>query len=61
MREWLVSVDNSTQFGQWRTQTAVARLMTGVSLDGGDLFAAVKRAFLASQVPRLAGQALRLF
>jgi len=55
MREWLVSVDQTTQFGQWRTQTAVARLMTGVSLDGGDLFAAVKRAFLASQVPRLAG------
>ncbi|CAE7355940.1 unnamed protein product [Symbiodinium natans] len=55
MRQWLVSVDNSTQFSQWRTQTAVARLMTGVSLDGADLFAAVKRAFLASQVPRLAG------
>ena len=54
MRKWLVGVDNSTQFGQWRTQTAVARLMTGVSLDGADLFAAVKRAFLASQVPRLA-------
>ena len=55
MRQWLVSVDSSTQFGQWRTQTAVARLMTGVSLDGADLFAAVKRAFLASQEPRLAG------
>eukprot|EP00435_Cladocopium_sp_Y103_P000272 s4626_g1.t1 len=32
----------------------VARLMTGVSLDGTDVFAAVKRAFLASQVPSLA-------
>ena len=54
MRQWLVNVDESTQFGQWRTQTAVARLMTGVSMDGTDLFAAVKRAFLASQVPVLA-------
>mmetsp|Transcript_8382 Transcript_8382/g.15281 ORF Transcript_8382/g.15281 Transcript_8382/m.15281 type:complete len:249 (-) Transcript_8382:121-867(-) len=57
MRQLLVGVDQATQFGQWRTQTAVARLMTGVSLDGGDLFAAVKRAFLASQVPRLANNA----
>ena len=54
MRQLLVNVDESTQFGQWRTQTAVARLMTGVSMDGTDLFAAVKRAFLASQVPVLA-------
>ena len=54
MRKWLAAVDGATQFGQWRTQTAVARLMTGVALDGRDLFAAVKRAFLASQVPRLA-------
>ena len=49
-RQLLIDVDEATQFGQWRTQTAVARLMTGVSLDGTDVFAAVKRAFLASQV-----------
>lgn len=54
MRQLLIDVDQATQFGQWRTQTAVARLMTGVSLDGTDVFAAVKRAFLASQVPSLA-------
>jgi len=54
MRRLLLQVDEATQFGQWRTQTAVARLMTGVSLDGTDLFAAVKRAYLASQVPALA-------
>ena len=53
-RRLLLKVDQATQFGQWRTQTAVARLMTGVSMDGCDLFSAVKRAFLASQVPLLA-------
>eukprot|EP00931_Biecheleriopsis_adriatica_P122681 TRINITY_DN97692_c0_g1_i1.p1 TRINITY_DN97692_c0_g1~~TRINITY_DN97692_c0_g1_i1.p1 ORF type:complete len:261 (-),score=64.38 TRINITY_DN97692_c0_g1_i1:39-821(-) len=53
-RRWLVGVDKATQYDQWRTPTAVARLMNGVSLDGGDLFAALKRAFLASQVPELA-------
>lgn len=52
-RQLLIDVDEATQFGQWRTQTAVARLMTGVSLDGTDVFAAVKRAFLASQVVSL--------
>lgn len=52
-RQLLIDVDDATQFGQWRTQTAVARLMTGVSLDGMDVFAAVKRAFLASQVVSL--------
>jgi len=53
-RRWLLAVDEATQFSQWRTETAVARLMNGVSMDGGDLFAALKRSFLASQVPNLA-------
>ena len=56
MRQWLVNVDDATRFGQWRTQTAVARLMTGVSMDASDLFAAVKRAYLASQVPCLSNK-----
>jgi len=50
-RRRLVGVDNATRFAQWRTETAVARLMTGVPMDGGDLFATLKRTFLASQVP----------
>jgi len=54
-RRWLLEVDAATQFSQWRTETAVARLMNGVALDGSDLFSALKRAFLASQVPKLAG------
>eukprot|EP00441_Pelagodinium_beii_P035611 CAMPEP_0197643566 /NCGR_PEP_ID=MMETSP1338-20131121/16838_1 /TAXON_ID=43686 ORGANISM="Pelagodinium beii, Strain RCC1491" /NCGR_SAMPLE_ID=MMETSP1338 /ASSEMBLY_ACC=CAM_ASM_000754 /LENGTH=256 /DNA_ID=CAMNT_0043216831 /DNA_START=46 /DNA_END=813 /DNA_ORIENTATION=+ len=50
-RRCLVRVDQGTQLEQWRTPTAVARLMNGVSMDGSDLFAALKRTFLASQVP----------
>ncbi|CAE8586322.1 unnamed protein product [Polarella glacialis] len=38
---------------QWRTHTAVARLMNNVPLDGRDLFAALKRVFLASQIKEL--------
>mmetsp|Transcript_25696 Transcript_25696/g.80099 ORF Transcript_25696/g.80099 Transcript_25696/m.80099 type:complete len:256 (-) Transcript_25696:41-808(-) len=53
-RRWLLVVDEATRFSQWRTETAVARLMTGVPLDGDDLFAALKRTFLASQVASLA-------
>lgn len=53
-RRWLNDVVNATQFSQWRTETAVARLMHGVHIDGRDLFAALRRAFLASQVPLLA-------
>ncbi|CAK0852824.1 unnamed protein product [Prorocentrum cordatum] len=53
-RRWLLEVDEATRFSQWRTETAVARLMNGVSVDAGDLFAALKRAFLASQVACLA-------
>lgn len=56
-RQWLLSVDASTTYAQWRTHTAVARLMNGVPLDGVDLFAALRRAYLASQVPALADSA----
>lgn len=53
-RRWLGTVKEMTQFSQWRAETAVVRLMHGVDLDGKDIFAALRRAFLASQVPVLA-------
>lgn len=52
-RRWLLQIDEETKFSQWRTDSAVARLMIGVSMDACDLFATLKRAFLASQVPAL--------
>lgn len=52
-RRWLSSLVEKTQETQWRTATAVSRMMNGVSLDGSDLFASLRRAFLASQVPEL--------
>jgi len=53
-RRWLQEVNAATTFSQWRTETAVARLMIGAEMDGFDFFSALKRAFLASQVPALA-------
>ncbi|CAE8715003.1 unnamed protein product [Polarella glacialis] len=52
-RKSLLDIDNLTQLDQWRTHTAVARLMNNVPLDGRDLFAALKRVFLASQIKEL--------
>lgn len=53
-RRWLQQAIAATTWSQWRTETAVARLMIGVRVDESDLFSALKRAFLASQVPSLA-------
>lgn len=53
-RRWLCDVDEATKFSQWRTESPVARLMHGVRMDDGDLFSALRRAYLASQVPALA-------
>mmetsp|Transcript_82957 Transcript_82957/g.216169 ORF Transcript_82957/g.216169 Transcript_82957/m.216169 type:complete len:254 (-) Transcript_82957:46-807(-) len=49
-RRCLYNVNAATQFSQWRTETAVARLMQGVDLDAGDLFSCLRRACLASQL-----------
>lgn len=51
-RAWLQQVDAETLSAQWR-QVAVNRLVQRSSLDGVDLFSALKRAYLASQVPSL--------
>jgi len=53
-RRWLMAVDAETTWAQWRTQTPVDRLIHGVYPEGKDLFSALRRTLLASQVPELA-------
>lgn len=54
-RGWLLAKSSATLHSQWR-EMAVARLMQCSEVDGTDLFCALKRAHLASQVPELAEQ-----
>lgn len=56
-RGWLSSVVRTTELSQWQTVSDVLRLMHQVDLDATDLFAALRRTFLASQVAALAENA----
>jgi len=53
-RRWLLDMDAATTYKQWKTERpSTAQMTNGVSLDGGDLFAALKRTLFASKVPAL--------